>query len=537
MIRRWRRPFLVLALCATAPWVPLVHGPVTAGASTPPPAALPSSMAAIGDSISQAVDDCCSLGAHPQDSWSTGNGWPANGILSHYQRILALDPSIAGHAYNDSVPGATVADAKGQAEMAVAQGARYVTILIGANDVCTPTIASMTTTAAFQSAFQSAMSTLESGLPAGAHIFVSSIPNIYQLWSVLHTNPTAQTVWSLAHICQSMLAMSNTEAQRQQVLAQEEADNAVLGQVCTQYANCRWDDDATFDTAFTPAEVSTIDYFHPSQVGQATLAAVTWASSWWPSASGGAGYWLGAQDGGVFAYGDAPFQGSAGAQHLNAPIVGLAATPDGGGYWLVAQDGGVFSYGDASFQGSAGAQHLNAPVVGMAATPDGGGYWLVARDGGVFSYGDASFQGSAGAQHLNAPVVGMAATPDGGGYWLLARDGGVFSYGDASFQGSAGAQHLNAPVVGMAATPDGGGYWLVARDGGVFSYGDASFQGSAGAQHLNAPVVGMAATPDGGGYWLVARDGGVFSYGDAVFRGSAGAQPLNAPVVGLAGDA
>jgi hypothetical protein len=404
---RWRRRLLAVGLFASAPAVALADGPATVSAAPPMAPALPNSMAAIGDSITQAVDDCCSLGAHPQDSWSTGDGWPANGVLSHYQRILALHPSITGHAYNDSVAGARVADAVGQAQMAVAQRAQYVTILIGGDDVCTSTIASMTTTAAFRSAFQTTMSTLEAGLPAGAHIFVSSIPNIFQLWSVLHTNPTAETIWSAAHICQSMLAMSNTAAQRQQVLAQAVADNAVLAQVCTQYANCRWDNDATFDIAFTPAQVSNIDFFHPSQLGQATLASVTWASSWWPAASGGAGYWLAARDGGVFAYGDAPYLGSAGAQHLSAPVVGMATTPDGGGYWLVAQDGGVFTYGDAVFYGSAGAQHLNAPVVGLAATPDGGGYWLVAQDGGVFTYGDAVFHGSAGGQHLNAPIVGM----------------------------------------------------------------------------------------------------------------------------------
>src|SRR5207245_2154308 len=30
-----------------------------------------------------------------------------------------------------------------------------------------------------------------------------------------------------------------------------------------------------------------------------------------------------------------------------APIVGMATTPDGGGYWLVAQDGGIFTFGNA----------------------------------------------------------------------------------------------------------------------------------------------------------------------------------------------
>jgi hypothetical protein len=38
---------------------------------------------------------------------------------------------------------------------------------------------------------------------------------------------------------------------------------------------------------------------------------------------------------------------------------------------------------------------LNAPIVGMAATPDGKGYWEVASDGGVFTFGDAAFFGAA----------------------------------------------------------------------------------------------------------------------------------------------
>jgi len=165
----------------------------------------------------------------------------------------------------------------------------------------------------------------------------------------------------------------------------------------------------------------------------------------------GAGYWLAAADGGVFAYGDAPFAGSAGAIKLNAPVVGIASTPSGNGYWLVASDGGVFSYGDARFHGSAGSLKLNQPIVAILATPTGDGYVLVARDGGVFTYGDATFAGSAGAIRLNQPIVGGALSETGHGYWLFASDGGVFSYGDAGFRGSQGATRLNSPVIAGAA--------------------------------------------------------------------------------------
>jgi ribosomal protein L24E len=207
----------------------------------------------------------------------------------------------------------------------------------------------------------------------------------------------------------------------------------------------------------------------------------------------------------------------------------------GHGYWEVASDGGIFSFGDAQFFGSMGGHPLNAPIVGMAATPDGGGYWEVASDGGIFSFGDAQFFGSMGGHPLNRPIVGMAATPDGAGYWEVASDGGIFAFGDAGFYGSMGGTPLNAPVVAMASSAYGNGYWEVASDGGIFSFGPGtSFFGSMGGRVLAKPVDAMAATPDGGGYWEVASDGGMFAFGDAGFFGSMGGRPLVAPVVGLA---
>ena len=245
------------------------------------------------------------------------------------------------------------------------------------------------------------------------------------------------------------------------------------------------------------------------------------------------GYWEVASDGGIFSFGTAHFFGSTGGLHLNAPIVGIASTPDGGGYWLVAKDGGVFAFGDAHFHGSMGGLHLNAPIVGITSTQDGGGYWLVAKDGGVFAFGDAHFHGSMGGGPLNEPIVGIASSPSTGGYWEVASDGGIFAFG-APFLGSAGSLRLAAPVVGMASLGSGGGYWEVASDGGVFALGDAPALGSMGGQVLNRPIEGLAATPSGDGYRLVASDGGIFAFGDAEFDGSMGGVPLNSPVVGIA---
>jgi lysophospholipase L1-like esterase len=271
-----RRSVRIVVLLLMIILVGLVARP--AWASTPP---LPDSMAALGDSITRAYDVCCYYGDHPGQSWSTGYT-SYDGIVSHYERIKQVNPPIAGHPYNDAVTGAKMSAAPTQADKAVAQGAQYVTILLGANDLCTSSPSTMTSTATFQTEFQAAMAKLTAGLPK-AHVFVSSIPNLYQLWQVLHTNSLARWVWATAHICQSMLGATRTEAERQQVVAREQAFNQILAETCANYARCRWDGLAVYNYQFSASQISTLDYFHPSLSGQATLARITWARSWWPS--------------------------------------------------------------------------------------------------------------------------------------------------------------------------------------------------------------------------------------------------------------
>lgn len=244
---------------------------------------LPRSMAALGDSITQAFDAAPNpvLQSWPQYSWSTGYAGTRT-VDSQYLRLLAVDKAIKGHEYDDAVLGAKVSGLASQVDAAIRQRARYVTILIGANDVCTRTIADMTTASAFKATFESDLTALFKGLPAGSHVFVSSIPDIYRLWQRLHTNPIAQEVWSLGKLCQSMLSPSDTATERHTVLLREETLNAVLAQVCKQFRNCRFDDLAVFDVSFTASDINTIDYYHPSVAGQNVLAGVTWSKSWWP---------------------------------------------------------------------------------------------------------------------------------------------------------------------------------------------------------------------------------------------------------------
>ena len=58
-----------------------------------------------------------------------------------------------------------------------------------------------------------------------------------------------------------------------------------------------------------------------------------------------------------------------GGAPLAGTITGMAATPSGHGYWLSGADAGVFAFGDATFQGSFAGGLLPSRTVGIAGIP------------------------------------------------------------------------------------------------------------------------------------------------------------------------
>lgn len=253
---------------------------VLAGAFPAGAASYPNSLASLGDSITRAYNTGSAFADAPQNSWSTGTSTTVNSL---YLRILANNPAISGQNFNYAVTGAKMTSLAAQAGK-VTGAIQYVTILMGANDVCTSSESTMTPVATFRTQLDAALNTLRANAP-NAQVYLVSIPNVYNLWSVLKGNATARFTWSLFKICQSMLAnptsTTATDTARRDRVRQRNIDfNTQLAQACAAYgANCRFDNNAVFNTIFVAADVSTRDYFHPSLAGQAKLAATAWGAA------------------------------------------------------------------------------------------------------------------------------------------------------------------------------------------------------------------------------------------------------------------
>lgn len=229
------------------------------------------------------------------------------------------------------------------------------------------------------------------------------------------------------------------------------------------------------------------------------------------------GYYMVSDTGNVVPFAmTTPYEGGMGARVLNKPVVGIAVRSQGG-YWLAAQDGGVFALG-APFYGSLVDTPLNGPIVAVIARPTGAGYWLVGEDGGVFGLGDADahFYGNATEAAVDA-IVGADRTDSGNGYWLVDALGRVYAYGDAPYRGG----NVTPGVVAISRRKLHDGYWIVFENGLVQYYGNQyAHYGDMSGALLAAPIVDIVSTPSGNGYYLAGADGGVFAFGDADYQGS-----------------
>ncbi|GGY65875.1 lipoprotein [Streptomyces omiyaensis] len=242
---------------------------------TPAPASpwdvAPSSVAAVGDSITRAFDACSLLADCPEASWATGTDPAVNSLAL---RLLGAG-RVAGNSWNLARSGARVATLPEQMARAAAERPGLVTVMIGANDACRPTAARMTPVEDFRHFFTTALARLRKDAPE-ARVYVASVPDLLRLWDTGRTSPLALRVWELG-VCGSMLADPRdlgpaAEERRAAVRQRVVAYNEVLAEVCAADELCRYDGGAVFGFRFDGTLLSTWDWFHPSRDGQARLA-------------------------------------------------------------------------------------------------------------------------------------------------------------------------------------------------------------------------------------------------------------------------
>lgn len=277
---------------ATTPPTPAPTQTPTAAPTAPQ---LPSLLAAIGDSYSQAYSVSPAYRYdHPQFSWVVGTD-ANDGVFSLLERFRALGASPV--VVDAATSGRKMIDATRQADLVVAAAEKlapgeiaYVTFELGTNDLCSDP---KTAVATFDRQLGAALAILRAGLPPGSRILMLAVPDFPHFHAVTQADPATRAALLLprnSNCCPPYLGTAGpaTTAEANYYLSAYDAGlKSTCGDIekgaATGKLYCTYNAALLAESDFTAADLSTYDYFHPSLAGQAKMAADAWRADVWAS--------------------------------------------------------------------------------------------------------------------------------------------------------------------------------------------------------------------------------------------------------------
>ena len=226
---------------------------------------------AMGDSITRAFDAARPLD-NPALSWSTGDDMFGR-VESHLVKIQKIrGGKVSG--YNEARSGGRSIEMPGQAADLIKRRPDYVTILIGANDLCDWNNDAEAELNALATNVRQAIASLVAANPK-IIIALSAVPDMYHLWEIGHQN-SCQRKWDNLNICSRLLSSNATTADREAFARQWEDVNSAYAEIAGDYpANVRFAAEGAH-IAFEPKHISSLDCFHPSIEGQNLLSDTVW---------------------------------------------------------------------------------------------------------------------------------------------------------------------------------------------------------------------------------------------------------------------
>jgi len=276
----------------------------------------------VGDSIGEGEAADGTIGeAHHETVWSTGynGGDSVNSFNELFESIAATDyyenNANRDALFNHAVSGEEMFDFAAQTQSVISASAQtpsgtaeMVTVFLGNNDVCAPSMGEMTDPGMFEAYYRAGLDVLaSSNATRNAQIHVSGLPAIYWLWNAKQDEfwcrvfvwpfvPCENLLDNAADDCESSTSRedpdniypsdgSNCRRRKDLHRIIRDTYNPILRDVLDEYRssgqlpNARYTD--IYDVRFNSGHVNGGDCFHPSTDGHALLAETEWCRTHW----------------------------------------------------------------------------------------------------------------------------------------------------------------------------------------------------------------------------------------------------------------
>lgn len=207
-------------------------------------------------------------------NWSTGT---SNQVKSHLHKLKKII-SQEVKAINVAKSRATSYNLAEQLNGVKATTINYLTVLIGANDVCDWTEEYAEDMRKFSNNVKHILDEAIANNDE-VRIVLPAIPNMYRIYD--QGKDTCGGRWDYFKACPSLLNSERSDWERREFRDRLIAANETLAELATNYKKNVKFVREVFDFEFSIEHVSSLDCFHPSIKGQNELARITWENGWY----------------------------------------------------------------------------------------------------------------------------------------------------------------------------------------------------------------------------------------------------------------
>jgi lysophospholipase L1-like esterase len=233
---------------------------------------------ALGDSISAGFN-ALRYGDNRDLSWS--GGLDAGGLVqSHARRIKSLLGDRNVVVVNEAFVGAESYQLPRQASRLLRVKPDYVTIAIGANDVCTWYEDYLPKLELYQKHLKGVINQIIAA-NSNVKIVLAPVPSIPLMYDLGSQRAGCQAKWDTMGVCKPLLAKDRTPEQRLEFVSRYRHLNQVIAEIAGLYpANIRFAS-ALSESVFDVSMISPLDCFHPSIKGHNLISELSFDPTWY----------------------------------------------------------------------------------------------------------------------------------------------------------------------------------------------------------------------------------------------------------------
>jgi lysophospholipase L1-like esterase len=237
----------------------------------------------LGDSVSAGFN-ALRYGDNREYSWAGGLATDSSGagfqMQSHARELQTIMPDRQIMVRNEAFVGADSTNLARQTARLLRVKPDYVTIAMGANDVCVWGDDYLPRLTDYEASLRASIEAIIAKNPH-VKIVLAPVPSLKLMYEMGLGRQGCQEKWETIGVCRPLLGVGLSNADRERFYERYQHLNEAIASIANRYARHVRFAGALAAVVFDDASVSPLDCFHPSIAGQNLMSQHSFDPSWY----------------------------------------------------------------------------------------------------------------------------------------------------------------------------------------------------------------------------------------------------------------